>query len=87
MTQVMGMFGKNMASHFLFIFTFSDLHLPHNLPNLRKFLDGAIKDKEDWFLTVNNSAFFLKIQPDNPMENHFFQLGMKSLEKTIDKLI
>ena len=88
MSQVMGMFGKNVAAHFLFILTFADLETPPILQHLRTSFQGVVKglDKDDWYLKVNNSALFMKIDPEDPMHTNYFQIGMRCLDKTLKKL-
>ena len=82
------MFGKNVAAHFLFILTFADLEVPPILQHLKTSFEGVVKglDKEDWYLKVNNSALFMKIDPEDPMHANYFQIGMQCLEKTLNRL-
>jgi hypothetical protein len=81
MSQIMGMFAKDVAANFLFILTFADLKIPSIVEPLRKNFEGVIKglNKEDWYLKVNNSAMFMKINPNDPIEANAFATSMSCL--------
>lgn len=81
MSQIMGMFAKDVAANFLFILTFADLKVPPIVEPLRKNFEGVIKglNKEDWYLKVNNSAMFMKINPNDPIEANSFATSMSCL--------
>lgn len=88
MGQVMGMFAKNVAAHFLFILTFADLKVPPIVSALKDSFNTVITglNKEDWYLKVNNSALFMHIDLKDPIAVNSFKIGMLCLEKTILKL-
>jgi hypothetical protein len=44
-------------------------------------------NKEDWYLKVNNSAMFMKINVNDPIEANGFETCMYCLQNTIKKLI
>jgi hypothetical protein len=44
-------------------------------------------DKVDWYLKVNNSSIFMKINPCDPISVYDFNTGMVCLQKTIERLL
>jgi hypothetical protein len=89
MSQVMGMFAKDVAENFLFILTFADVQVPPIVPALKKSFDGVISglNEDDWYLKVNNSSMFMKIDPSDPIAVNGFKTGMICLQKTVDRIL
>ena len=88
MNQVMGMFAKDVAAHFLFILTFADIQFPPIVADLQDCFGSVIDglDKENWYLKVNNSALFMHIDLKDPIAVNSFETGMLCLAKTIERL-
>jgi hypothetical protein len=89
MSQVMSMFAKDVAGNFLFILTFADAQVPPIAQHLKKSFEGVVAglNKDDWYLKVNNSSIFMKIDPCDPIAVNGFKTGMVCLQKTIDRLL
>lgn len=83
MGQVMGMFGKDMGENIRFILTFADKSTPRVLDSLETSFSDIIsvikKKTKDWYLIVNNSALFERIDEeqgaDEKVKMSFYDMG------------
>ena len=79
MNEIMALFGKNLASNFLFVLTFAD----SRKPNVQKSLEATfpqiisnIQEKyEEWFIKVNNSAMLKKINLEDKIDVSSYTMG------------
>ena len=90
MGQVMGMFAKDLATNILFVLTFADFKEPNVKASLEKqftqIIEGIKKKNNEWLIKVNNSAMFQKVNSSDPIDVGFYEMGSRSLEKTIERM-
>jgi len=64
----MGLFGRDLASKFLFVFTFADVGEPKVKASIEQSFNDIIpKIPKPWYIVLNNSALFMKIHLENPV--------------------
>ena len=76
MGQVMGLFGKNLSSNILFVLTFADFMEPNVkaslLQSFPEVIESVQQKHQEWFIKVNNSAMFKKINNLDHIDTMFY---------------
>ena len=87
--SILELFGEDIMPNFIAMLTFCDGEDPQVLAALKE--PGSVYDKiiphvkEPWYYKFNNSAFF-SLNIDDPFTRMFWELGMRSFKKFIDRL-
>ena len=91
-TNIVSLFGKDLAENFIPMLTFCDGKEPQILAslldddsNFKKSIYDHIKDKNPWYLQFNNSAIF-ESNRTGKFTELFWELGMESFKRFFTKL-
>ena len=88
MSNILGLFGKDLVSNFLVLFTFCDGNQPNFIDSLKSNdnpFSKIIKEISDpWFLKFNNSAFFS--EKSQKFQDLFWNMSCESFFDFINKL-